>query len=44
MKCPNCNAEIRDNAKFCTECREKIAKINTKKEPIDNISKKTNKN
>ena len=30
MKCPKCNAEIADNAKFCPECGAKVEKI----EPI----------
>ena len=29
MICPNCNAELREGAKFCAKCGQKVAQVNT---------------
>lgn len=40
MKCPKCNEEIEDNAKFCTKCGANILEEKSKKAEIERKKQK----
>ena len=40
MKCPKCNKEIVDNAKFCSKCGVNIAEALEEKAKLEELKKK----
>ena len=43
MKCPKCNAEVREGAKFCTSCGNRLAVMSGKtEEPVNGNSENEN--